>query len=292
MGHAPEIVEMIDTKGWRVAEEPVTILYTEYSMAKGQSLLNGVNIVFDRPFAGTGADPGAGTAEGSGMTIIKILLILAVVALLLVLLRSHGTNKGGAYVKIGMAVFLAFAAYAVIRPDDVTWVAAQLGVGRGIDLVLYMLVLGFGFFAISTYLRFKEMELKSPGSRGRSPWPRRSGVPNGGCPTTRRPCSTSWRASRRRAWRSGRSRRVPPTAAPRHSARTVPKVVDGECDPRPRSTRGRHPSSTAASVESRAESRRSPSRAGATSGSSAAPAARATSVRSSRSVVRTPVPML
>ncbi len=94
------------------------------------------------------------------MTIIKILLILAVVALLLVLLRSHGTNKGGAYVKIGMAVFLAFAAYAVIRPDDVTWVAAQLGVGRGTDLVLYMLVLGFGFFAISTYLRFKEMELK------------------------------------------------------------------------------------------------------------------------------------
>ena len=47
MGHAPEIVEMIDEKGWRVAEEPVTILYTDYSMAKGQSLLNGVNIVFD-----------------------------------------------------------------------------------------------------------------------------------------------------------------------------------------------------------------------------------------------------
>ena len=47
MGHAPEIVEMIDRRGWRVAEEPVTILYTEYSMAKGQSLLNGVNIVFD-----------------------------------------------------------------------------------------------------------------------------------------------------------------------------------------------------------------------------------------------------
>lgn len=47
MGHAPEIVEMIDEKGWRVAEEPVTILYSDYSMAKGQSLLNGVNIVFD-----------------------------------------------------------------------------------------------------------------------------------------------------------------------------------------------------------------------------------------------------
>jgi hypothetical protein len=30
-----------------VAEEPVTILYTEYSMNKGQSLINGVNILFD-----------------------------------------------------------------------------------------------------------------------------------------------------------------------------------------------------------------------------------------------------
>ena len=94
------------------------------------------------------------------MTVIKILLIIGVVGLLLFLLRSHGTNRGGAYVKIGMAVFLAFAAYAVIRPDDVTWVAGLLGVGRGADLVLYVLVVGFGFFAISTYLRFKELELK------------------------------------------------------------------------------------------------------------------------------------
>ena len=47
MGHAPEIVRMIDRHGWRVAEEPVHISYTAYSMAKGQSLLNGVNILFD-----------------------------------------------------------------------------------------------------------------------------------------------------------------------------------------------------------------------------------------------------
>lgn len=47
MGHASEIVEMIDRYRWRVAEEPVTIVYTEYSMAKGQSLINGVNILFD-----------------------------------------------------------------------------------------------------------------------------------------------------------------------------------------------------------------------------------------------------
>ena len=47
MGHASEIVEMIDRHKWRIAEEPVTIVYTEYSMAKGQSLINGVNILFE-----------------------------------------------------------------------------------------------------------------------------------------------------------------------------------------------------------------------------------------------------
>jgi glycosyltransferase involved in cell wall biosynthesis len=47
MGHASEIIEMVEVRGWRIVEEPVTIVYTEYSIAKGQSLLNGVNIVFD-----------------------------------------------------------------------------------------------------------------------------------------------------------------------------------------------------------------------------------------------------
>ena len=47
MSHAGEFVSLIDENGWRVTEEPVEILYTEYSMSKGQPLLNGVNIVFD-----------------------------------------------------------------------------------------------------------------------------------------------------------------------------------------------------------------------------------------------------
>ncbi len=47
MSHASEFVKLIDENGWRVVEEPVEILYTEYSMSKGQPLLNGVNIVFD-----------------------------------------------------------------------------------------------------------------------------------------------------------------------------------------------------------------------------------------------------
>ena len=47
MSHASEFVELMDSRGWRVAEQPVDILYTEYSMSKGQSLLNGINILSD-----------------------------------------------------------------------------------------------------------------------------------------------------------------------------------------------------------------------------------------------------
>ncbi len=47
MSHANEFVTLIDENHWRVAEQPVEVLYTEYSKSKGQPLLNGVNIVFD-----------------------------------------------------------------------------------------------------------------------------------------------------------------------------------------------------------------------------------------------------
>jgi len=47
MSHATEFVMLIAENRWRVAEEPVEVLYTEYSQSKGQPLLNGVNIIFD-----------------------------------------------------------------------------------------------------------------------------------------------------------------------------------------------------------------------------------------------------
>jgi glycosyltransferase involved in cell wall biosynthesis len=47
MSHANEFVMLIDENHWRVAEQPVEVLYTDYSKSKGQPLLNGVNIIFD-----------------------------------------------------------------------------------------------------------------------------------------------------------------------------------------------------------------------------------------------------
>jgi glycosyltransferase involved in cell wall biosynthesis len=47
MAHASEIVAYLGRSSWRVREVPVSIQYTDYSRSKGQSLLNGVNILFD-----------------------------------------------------------------------------------------------------------------------------------------------------------------------------------------------------------------------------------------------------
>jgi glycosyltransferase involved in cell wall biosynthesis len=47
MAHASEIVAELAASSLRVKEMPVTILYTQYSRAKGQSLFNGVNILAD-----------------------------------------------------------------------------------------------------------------------------------------------------------------------------------------------------------------------------------------------------
>lgn len=47
MAHASEIIDIIAEKKYKYREVPVTIEYTPYSRAKGQSIINAVNIGFD-----------------------------------------------------------------------------------------------------------------------------------------------------------------------------------------------------------------------------------------------------
>jgi hypothetical protein len=47
MAHATEIVLQIGRTRLPWAEQPVEIIYTDYSKAKGQSLFNSVNILWD-----------------------------------------------------------------------------------------------------------------------------------------------------------------------------------------------------------------------------------------------------
>jgi len=92
--------------------------------------------------------------------LIQYALIVAVVLLLVYFLRNHGSSRTAAGVKIGFALFLLLAVVAVVSPVLLSDAAALLGVGRGTDLLLYAMVVGFGFASINTYLRFKELELR------------------------------------------------------------------------------------------------------------------------------------
>lgn len=94
------------------------------------------------------------------MNWIQVLLIAAVVTLLMYLLRARSNAKAKAWVKIGYALFVIAAVYAILRPDDTTVVANWLGVNRGTDLLFYALVIAFIFTTLSTYLRFKDLELR------------------------------------------------------------------------------------------------------------------------------------
>jgi hypothetical protein len=94
------------------------------------------------------------------MNWIQVLLIAAVVALLVYLLRSRTNAKAKAWVKVGYVLFVIAAVYAILRPDDTTVVANWLGVDRGADLLSYALMIAFVFTTLSTYLRFKELELR------------------------------------------------------------------------------------------------------------------------------------
>ena len=94
------------------------------------------------------------------MNWIQVLLIAAVVALLVYLLRSRTNAKAKAWVKVGYLLFVVAAIYAILRPDDTTVLANWLGVDRGADLLSYALIIAFVFTTLSTYLRFKELELR------------------------------------------------------------------------------------------------------------------------------------
>lgn len=90
--------------------------------------------------------------------IIKGLLVLAALLLFVFFLQRSHTARLQAFKRIGFTLFCLFGVIAVLYPSLMTWLANRVGVGRGTDLLLYILTVVFGFFALNTYLRFKDAE--------------------------------------------------------------------------------------------------------------------------------------
>lgn len=91
---------------------------------------------------------------------IEFLLLLAAVVLAVYFLTHRRKAQARAGVKIGFVLFLVAAIWAILRPDDLTVIANFVGVSRGTDLLLYALVVAFMFTTLSTWIRFREQELR------------------------------------------------------------------------------------------------------------------------------------
>lgn len=87
------------------------------------------------------------------MIIVQLVLVVAFFMLAFVAIRSRTAHSVSASKKLFFLVFLALVIAAVLSPSSVTWAANLLGVGRGTDLVLYVLAVGFGFYVVNDYLR-------------------------------------------------------------------------------------------------------------------------------------------
>src|ERR671917_187029 len=89
--------------------------------------------------------------------IVQIILVFAALgALVYFVRRSHNVHIRASK-RIAFFAFIMVNIYAVLRPDDTTWIAQQIGIGRGTDLVVYLLVVAFVFGMLNTYLRQREI---------------------------------------------------------------------------------------------------------------------------------------
>lgn len=89
--------------------------------------------------------------------LLQVLTVVVVGATAWFVIRGQGARHQ-AIRRVLMLGFVAAAASSVFFPQLWSRAAHLVGVGRGTDLLLYLLVLTFFAFVASTYRRFRHME--------------------------------------------------------------------------------------------------------------------------------------
>lgn len=90
--------------------------------------------------------------------LIKFLLLAAIVVFGILAFRgSRRASYKLMWRGYGVVVVIV-AGVSVLFPDSLTWVANLVGVRRGADLVLYVLVVTFMFVSVTLFRRVSELE--------------------------------------------------------------------------------------------------------------------------------------
>jgi hypothetical protein len=92
--------------------------------------------------------------------IIQAVLLAVAAFLLLLFIRNWNSVQTRALKRLAFLAFIVAVVIAVLRPDWVDWLAHKVGVGRGTDLVLYVLAIAFVFVSVNTYFRLKTQEAR------------------------------------------------------------------------------------------------------------------------------------
>ncbi|MBD3926656.1 DUF2304 domain-containing protein [Nocardioides cavernae] len=90
------------------------------------------------------------------MIVVQLLLVSAFLGLFFLALRSRTAHGVSASKKLGFLLFMLVVVVAVLSPALVSAVANLVGVGRGTDLVLYLLAVVVCFYVVNDYLRAQD----------------------------------------------------------------------------------------------------------------------------------------
>ena len=92
--------------------------------------------------------------------LIKAILLVALLLLAALIIRPVRSARHLAMRRLGMLTIIVFAAFAVLFPGTLNQIAFMLGIERGINLLLYALVLAFFMQMASAYRRDSEAETR------------------------------------------------------------------------------------------------------------------------------------
>jgi hypothetical protein len=92
------------------------------------------------------------------MPIIKLLLLGGIAAFGILAFRGGQSAAHRAFWRLGGLVVILAAALSVLFPDSLTTIAQSIGVNRGSDLLLYVLVVVFMLVVVILFRRVGELE--------------------------------------------------------------------------------------------------------------------------------------
>lgn len=92
--------------------------------------------------------------------LIKLLLLATILLVAIVALRGGQSAAHKAFWRLSGLAVVAAAALSVLFPNALTTIAQALGVDRGTDLLLYVLVVAFMLVVVIMFRRIAELEQK------------------------------------------------------------------------------------------------------------------------------------